>query len=464
MHTKFRIFDFTVIKKILAVPAIILLMVPSLYCQLPKKKRLIRPAPKAKEEIIKPEPKTQEEILTSLKTPATAYQENLLSRILTAMAVKTANGPVILFPVADSNKDMGPSYGIMPIIPLRDKNTKLIKSVIVPSANYNRYLGASLTYRHYIFPDEKRFFILRASLSHEVEREFIIYYYTPRLFGTDIRLSVEAKNWITGKPSFYGYGARSAIKDRANYALNMTGEEFIIDFPVIKHLFLNLNHSYYFKKISDGPVDTMRVSGRFPADYAVASKRKDFINNRFSLVYDDTDHPFLPKIGTYAGAAVTYSNKRLGSDFNYRTYSFQLKHYYNHKEEGRFVTAVHYLLQFQRGDELPFYATAQLGESTGLRMAGDGRFVDRGKLVFNIEERITLTRSPFMKFISETEIAPFLDVGTVFAKPSDFRARKLKYSPGFAVRIVIRPQVVGTGEFAFGSEGTNAIIKVGYPF
>ncbi|MBI4802367.1 MAG: BamA/TamA family outer membrane protein [Elusimicrobia bacterium] len=440
-------------KKALAALLIILSLTSGIYCQLPEKERAARPAPKPGEEILKP-----------LEPPAAAYRENLLSRMLTAMAIKTAGGPIILFPAVDSNKDLGPSYGLMPIIPLRDRNTKLIKSVMVPSASYNRYLGATLTYRHYIFPDEKRFFILRAALSQEVEREFITYYYTPRLFGTAIRLSFEAKNWITGKPSFYGYGARAAIKDRANYALNMTGEEFIVDFPLIKRLFLNLCHSYYFKKISDGPVDTARVSGVFPADYAAASKWKDFLNNQFSLVYDNTDHPFLPKTGTYAGAALSYSAKRLSSDFNYRTYSFQVKHYYNYKEEGRFVTAVHSLLQFQRGDDLPFYARPQLGERTGLRMAGDGRFVDRGKLVFNIEERITLTRSPFMKFISETEIAPFLDVGAVFAKPSDFRARKLKYGPGFAVRIVIRPQVVGTGEFAFGSEGTNAIIKVGYPF
>lgn len=451
-------------KKALAALAVILAFTSLSYCQPQKKKRFVRNGAKAREVIVKPQPTPKEEILQPLQTPATAYQENLLSRLLTAMSIKTPSGPIILFPVADSNKDMGPSYGIMPIIPLKDRKTKEIKSVIVPSANYNRYLGTTLTYRHYIFPDEKRYFILRASLSHEVEREFMTYYYTPRFFGSDIRCSMEAKHWVTGKPSFYGYGDDSEKRDRANYALSSTGEELIVDFPVIRHLFLNLDHSYYQKKAGDGPLDTVKVRTVFPADYAEASERKRFLNNQFALVYDDTDHPFLPKLGTYASASVNYSAKKLGSDFNYRTYAFQLKHYYNYKEEGRFVTAVHYLLQFQRGDDLPFYAMPQLGESTGLRMAGDGRFVDRGKLVMNIEERITLKRSPFMKFISETEIAPFLDVGTVFAKPSGFRARKLKYGPGFAVRIVIRPQVVGTGEFAFGSEGTNAIIKVGYPF
>jgi outer membrane protein assembly factor BamA len=211
-------------------------------------------------------------------------------------------------------------------------------------------------------------------------------------------------------------------------------------------------------------VDIAQVSERFPSLYEYAALRRKFHTNRFSLVYDNTDHPYLPKIGTYASASAQYSNERLGSDFEYRTYALQMKNYYNYKEEGRFVTAVHSLLQFQRGDDLPFYALPQLGESTGLRMAGDGRFVDRGKLIFSIEERITLTRSPFFKFISETEIAPFLDIGTVFPKPSAFRARKLKYGPGISARLVIRPQLVAAMDLAFGSEGTNAIIRVGYPF
>ena len=128
------------------------------------------------------------------------------------------------------------------------------------------------------------------------------------------------------------------------------------------------------------------------------------------------------------------------------------------------MTAIHYLLQFQRGETPPFYAMPQLGESTGLRMAGDGRFTGRGKFVFNIEERITLSKSPFYKFISEMEIAPFLDVGTVFDKYSEFTAKDLKYGPGVSARLVIRPQLVATVDLAYGSEGTNAIIKIGYPF
>ena len=97
-------------------------------------------------------------------------------------------------------------------------------------------------------------------------------------------------------------------------------------------------------------------------------------------------------------------------------------------------------------------------------MAGEGRFTDRGRFVVNIEERITLSRSPFMKFISETEVAPFVDAGTVFPGLSKLAINNLKWGPGVALRLLIRPQIVATLDFAFGSEGTNAIIRVGYPF
>ena len=213
----------------------------SLPATLPKKKSLKNV--KVKEEV-KQAPKTKAEILKPIEIAETAViapRENTLARALGAITINTARGPIIPFPVVDSNKDMGASFGIMPIMAVRSKDNKNIKAVLAPSATYNEYLKTTLTYRHYIFPDEKRLFLLRASYSQKVEKEFIIYYYTPQAWGSDIRVSAEAKNWVTGKPSFYGPGIESSQKDKANYALNMTGEEFTVDLPLIKNLFFNFN-------------------------------------------------------------------------------------------------------------------------------------------------------------------------------------------------------------------------------
>ncbi len=454
-------------KTICAALVLLLFAAAGVHSQPVKRHKTPRPDPRAKETLVKPEPKTKEEILKQVEvsSSSSAYPgENLLARALRRVTLDTRNGPVIFLPTADSSRDLGPSFGIMPVFAIRKRGTADMKAVVVPSLSYNNNLGNTLTYRHYIFPDEQRYFILRASLSQRVERELMAYYYTPHFLDSDVRLSWEPKHWVTGKPSFYGMGINSLRSMKANYALNVTGEELTVDLPLVKKLFFNVTHSFFVKKISDGPVDSAQVSERFSALYESAARLTNFHTNRFSLVYDDTDHLYLPRIGTYASASVLYSNKKLGADYEYRTYALQAKSYYNYKEEGRFVTAVHALFQYQRGAELPFYALPQLGEGTGLRMAGDGRFTDRAKCVFTIEERITLSRSPFFKFISETEITPFLDVGTVFSKPSAFGAGHLKYSPGIGARLVIRPQLVATVDFATGSEGSNAIVKIGYPF
>lgn len=420
-------------------------------------------------EIRRIEPETKEAVrLTVERSTMTAEGKGdtgILARVIGAITINTPLGVLVPFPIADSNKDLGVTAGIMPLLALNKNETGEIKSVILPSASWNRYLGGTYTYRHFLFPDEQRFFIFRASKSDYVEEELMSYYYTPDLFGTGIRFSWEPKHWITGKPSFYGFGNMESKKDgRANYALNISGEEMIVDFPIYRPFFINLTHSFFVDRIEPGPVSDRDFREIYPEIYKNASKNHNFHLNRIALVYDDTDHIYLPTIGTYAALSATYSNKKLGSDYEYRTYSMQLKSYYNYKEESRLITALHCLLQFQRGNDVPFYAMVKLGESTGLRSVGDGRYTSRGKLMMTVEERIRLSRSPLFNFINEFEFAPFLDFGEVFERPSDFRLADLVFAPGVSARLVIRPQFVATVDVAFGREGSNTLVKVGYPF
>lgn len=420
-------------------------------------------------EIRKIEPETKEAVrLTVERSTLTAEGKGdtgIFAKVIGAITVNTPLGVLVPFPIADSNKDLGLTAGIMPLLALKKNDSGDIKSVILPSVSWNKYLGGTYTYRHFLFPDENRFFIFRASKSDHVEEELMAYYYTPNLLDTGIRISWEPKHWVNGKPSFYGYGLMgSEKKGRANYALDITGEELIADFPLFASFFINLTHSFFLNKIVNGPVDPGQFRRKYPELYDDASKESRFHINRFAIVYDDTDHLYLPTKGTYVSASAAYSNKKLGSEFEYRTYTLQIKSYYNFKEESRFITAAHCLFQFQRGDALPFYAMIKLGESTGLRSVGDGRYTGRGKFMFTIEERIRLSRSNLFNFINEIELAPFLDFGTVFDRPADFSTGDFVYAPGISARLVIRPQFVATADFAFGREGTNALVKVGYPF
>jgi hypothetical protein len=392
---------------------------------------------------------------------ATNFAEKFFSKVV----IPLRKGPLILLPVVDSSKDLGPNYGIMPIMAIRDEKRQAISSVIAPSINYNQYLHTTLTYRQYFFPDDLQLWVARLSYSQEVQREVFLRYNNPQFMDTPWRVNVEFRHWINGKASYYGNGNSSTDGDRATYALNMTGEEFTVSAPMGSHLYADFTHSYYQEKTADGPVPTApQLRNAYPDVFDQTSDSRNFMTHKLAFFYDDTDHPVIPRVGTYAGVSALLSDKAMVSDYNYSMYSAELKHYFNYLGQGKYITAVHAQIQQMEGDSIPFYMMPTLGESTGLRAVGDGRFVDRGKLVFNVEQRITPWKLAVMNFFTEFEITPFVDMGQVFNSTDQIQPDRMHVGYGSALRLVIRPQVVATADFAFGNEGPNIIIHVGYPF
>jgi hypothetical protein len=387
----------------------------------------------------------------------------LLNNIAKSVIFDIKGNPFLVLPIVNTSKDLGIDWGFMPVLMLKGKNDS-ISSVIAPSITKNADLGYTYAYRHYFFPTEKSLIVARGYLSEHVQREVFFHYYNPEILGSNIRLNAELRDWHNPKSSFYGYGIDSKKSNGANYTYYLKGGEFSLSLPLFKNVYFDYTPSYYQNKAENGIFTNKKFSDSFPVEYSMYNSYKSFFTNRFSILFDNTDHPFIPKIGTYFIFSGAFSKKGLLSDYDYSIYTLELKDYYNYKLLDKSITAVRFLLQWQTGDDIPFYNMPQLGESTGLREAGDGRFVDRAKMVLNIEQRFTIVKQSVMKFLTELEVSPFIDIGTVAPSLSKISTGDLKYGPGLALRIVLRPQIVGTAEFAFGSEGMNTIVKINYPF
>ncbi|MBI4056487.1 MAG: BamA/TamA family outer membrane protein, partial [Elusimicrobia bacterium] len=264
---------------------------------------------------------------------------------------------------------------------------------------------------------------------------------------------------------FYGFGPNSSESNQATFTQEIIGEEFTWELPVGRSWFIDLSHSFYGMSVNGGPITTLpSLMAAFPSVFNESSIQKGYLAHRMAVTFDDTDHPVVPRLGSYLTLSALTSQRSMGSSFTYQTYAAQMKHYYNWKGEGKYITALYTFVQQQTGERLPFYAQSVVGESTGLRVVGEGRYVDRGKLVATVEERIRISQSPILRFISELEVSPFLDMATVFSEPKYFDIKNLHLGPGVAFRVVLRPQVVGTFDFVFGTEGPNFLIHVGYPF
>lgn len=401
----------------------------------------------------------------STKSTVPPEQQNLLDKIFDYIVFMPGNNPLIFLPIVDSSKDLGPNYGIMPILALRHKETKAITSVIAPSINYNQYLKTTLAYRQYFFPGNNNLIATRLVWSEVVNRELFVRYFNPEFLDGDYRLNAELRYWVNGKASFYGIGPETKVGDKATFALNTTGEEITLGIPLVSKLYFELSHSFYQYKTSRGPLDTSpQLESAYPGVYAQTSDGKNFLQQKLALFYDSTDHPFIPKLGAYAGVSAAAGFKGVGSDYSYAVYGAQLKQYYNYKQENKYITALNAVFQQQLGNELPYYAQPVIGERTAIRAFGDGRFVDRGKLVLNLEERFTIASLPVLQFLTDLEVTPFADYGTVFYTPDQINVDDMKLGYGVALRAVLRPQLVCTAEFAFSKEGTNIIVNVDYPF
>jgi len=66
--------------------------------------------------------------------------------------------------------------------------------------------------------------------------------------------------------------------------------------------------------------------------------------------------------------------------------------------------------------------------------------------------------------LTEFQVAPFLDAGTVFPSPGEARSRRVETVAGLALRAVVKPAVVGKVEFGVGREGPAVFVGIDYPF
>jgi hypothetical protein len=65
---------------------------------------------------------------------------------------------------------------------------------------------------------------------------------------------------------------------------------------------------------------------------------------------------------------------------------------------------------------------------------------------------------------ADWEFAPFLDAGAVMSTLDRMNGHDFKFTPGFGIRAVVRPNIVGRMDIGFGSEGTALFVGLGYPF
>ena len=99
-----------------------------------------------------------------------------------------------------------------------------------------------------------------------------------------------------------------------------------------------------------------------------------------------------------------------------------------------------------------------------MRGFGENRFLDRGRILFNVEERLRLFTVTYHDVRTAFELALFAEAGRVFHTVTDLSFRKVQTVAGVGVRLVVFSQLVAKIDVGFGSAGVAIFSGLDYPF
>jgi len=119
----------------------------------------------------------------------------------------------------------------------------------------------------------------------------------------------------------------------------------------------------------------------------------------------------------------------------------------------------------------PFWALSSLGgdrsvidEREPLRGYGADRFIDRNMFATGLELRTSVVNLNAFGTHVSVEAAPFLDAGKVFAALGGSPFSRLHATPGFGVRGVANPFIVGYVDFGLARGRVAVFSGIDYPF
>ena len=106
----------------------------------------------------------------------------------------------------------------------------------------------------------------------------------------------------------------------------------------------------------------------------------------------------------------------------------------------------------------------RLGGARTLRGFSPNRFFGDGRVLFNAEIRTRIVRWRILGVDTEFQVAPFVDVGTVFNSLKQLFSEGVEVTPGVALRGISPPNIVGRVEMGWSREGPAIFVGLDYPF
>jgi hypothetical protein len=376
--------------------------------------------------------------------------------------------PFIPVPEIGSDPDSGTTLGILPVWLLTDDSHR-IRQIIAPDLLYNPNFGVGAHFRIYDYPSEDEQWSLLTSISERVQKEVNGQYTLGRLREQRWSFTVSAVYERDGAPRFFGIGNNTPESAESNYTLQQEVAQAQIGFNFNRAW--QLLYTARMRSVDVLPGTLTKVpslTDRYGFIRGVGTNYEQL--NRLSIVYDTRDSFTAPRQGmkwvAYGGVA---SHEGIFNDSLYSEAGIDGRVFV--PLDSNTVLATHVSLRYLPSErQVPFWALSSLGGGESdiggqqpLRGYGDGRFYDRNSFSSTVELRHTVFSFDAISHV-EIELAPFIDVGDVFKKGTDFPIDALHKVAGMGFRGIARPSVVGYVDVGYGSDGVAVFTGINYPF
>ena len=365
-------------------------------------------------------------------------------------------------PAISTSKNDGNSIGL--IVPFLVTNPDgELTHLVAPMVIHNTFVGVQATLNAFRYDPGGRRIRFIASYSEKIERKLLLTYTDPAFLSGRYAYTLGGTVFKDATRRFYGIGSQTPQDDETNYTAREGRAEWKFGVYLNEETHLALSQRYRDVQVQPGVVEDEPFSRAvFPR--VPGMEGATILGNRVTFVYDSRDNLVSPTEGSqamgYAELNVNFQNE---ADSIYYRYRVEFKKLFP-SQSKRAVLVIRGDMQLTFGEEVPFYEQSSLGGQDNLRGYGEDRFIDDNLVSLNIEQRIHVLRTNITNVTAEFEIAPFVDMGTVFTSFQREDLEDLKVTPGIGFRGLVRPTVVGRVDYGYSDEGGAVFAGLDFPF
>ena len=379
-----------------------------------------------------------------------------------------ANAPFIPIPEIDTDPQSGLTIGLLAVI-LRTNERDEITRIIAPDIIDSQYFGWGARMRVFGYPSDDTQWSVVGGAKERVEREFDGVYLDGQTRTEAFSWSVETIYDRSGTPRFFGIGNESSYRNQTTYVNNQGSLAVSVGRNFTPTLQLS-----YIARLRDVDVLPGVLSGVpsietvFPGLPGIGNEHE--LQNTLELTGDTRDSALIPQSGgryiVYGGLA----SHALASSVSYSYFGAEARQYFHLSSDV--TLACHAAARYMpSAADAPFWALSSLGgdlsvtnEREPLRSEGADRYMDRNLFAAGAELRTRIADFQALGTHVNLELAPFLDAGKVFADMGASPFTHLHTAPGFGVRGVASPFIVGYVDVGFGHGQPVVFSGINYPF